>query len=178
VDVRKNLLRIRRAVTYTKETGRIVKPPKSEAGIRNVTIPPHLMPLVEAHLRDHVGADEDALLFGGNAVGGWLPESTWRDLWAKARLAAGRSDLKFHDLRHTSGTLAAQTGASLKELMVRMGHSTWAAALRYQHSATGRDQIIAAGLSEIAHAGSPDNVTLITEGGKKKKPAIRKKKTA
>jgi hypothetical protein len=32
--------------------------------------------------------------------------------------------LHFHDLRHVGGTLAAATGASLKELMARLGYST------------------------------------------------------
>lgn len=166
----KMLLRIRRAVVYTKDAGRVIKPPKSDAGIRTVAIPPHLMPVVKAHLRDFVGGGDDALLFPGGA-GGHLPESTLRDLWSKARLAADRPDLKFHDLRHTAGTLAAQTGASLKEIMVRMGHSTIDAALRYQHGAAGRDEVIATGLSEIATA---TNVTPITEGKKKaRKPRRR-----
>lgn len=169
VDVPKMLLRIRRAVVYTKETGRVIKPPKSDAGVRTVAIPPHLIPLVEAHLRDHVGDGDDALLFRGVA-GGHLPESTLRDLWAKARLAAGRPDLTFHYLRHTAGTLATQAGGSLKEVMVRMGHSTVSAALRYQHGAAGRDAQIAAGLSEIATAG---NVTSIAQAPSAKKSRKR-----
>ena len=39
--------------------------------------------------------------------------------------------------------LAAATGATLAELMARLGHSTPAAAMRYQHAAAGRDQVIA-----------------------------------
>jgi integrase len=69
-----------------------------------------------------------------------------------AREKAGRKDLRFHDLRHTGAVLAAATGATLAELMGRLGHSTPAAALRYQHAAEGRDAIIAAKLSEIAGA--------------------------
>lgn len=48
----------------------------------------------------------------------------------------------FHDLRHTGNTLAA-SGASLRELMTRMGHSTPRAALIYQHMVNGRDREIA-----------------------------------
>ena len=51
---------------------------------------------------------------------------------------AGRPDLRFHDLRHTGAVLAAQTGATLAELMGRLGHSTPQAALRYQHAAQGK----------------------------------------
>jgi len=46
--------------------------------------------------------------------------------------------------------LAASTGATLSELMSRLGHSSPAAALRYQHTAEGRDREIAALLSKLA----------------------------
>jgi len=66
-----------------------------------------------------------------------------------ARSKAGREDLRFHDLRHTGAVLAASTGATLAELMARLGHSTPGAALRYQHAAQDRDRVIAAALSEL-----------------------------
>jgi len=54
-----------------------------------------------------------------------------------------------HDLRHTGATLAAAPGATLADLMARIGHSTPAIALRYQHAVEGRDQQIAAALSAL-----------------------------
>jgi hypothetical protein len=51
-----------------------------------------------------------------------------------------------HDLRHTGGTLSAATGASLKELMARLGHSSVRAAMIYQHATRDRDQAIAKAL--------------------------------
>ena len=76
--------------------------------------------------------------------------STLQHHWYRARKAAGRPDLRFHDLRHTGAVLAAATGASLAELMARLGHSTPQAAMRYQHAAAGRDREIAAMLSKLA----------------------------
>ena len=70
--------------------------------------------------------------------------------WRNARAAAGREDLRIHDLRHTGATMAAITGATLAELQQRLGHSTVSAALRYQHAARGRDVEIASKLSELA----------------------------
>ena len=58
--------------------------------------------------------------------------------------------MHFHDLRHTGGTLAAATGASLKELMARLGHSSTRAALIYQHATRDRDQAIAMALGDLA----------------------------
>ena len=65
-------------------------------------------------------------------------------------MKAGRPDLRFHDLRHTGAVLAAQTGATLAELMGRLGHSTPGAAMRYQHAAADRDKAIAEALSRLA----------------------------
>jgi hypothetical protein len=58
-------------------------------------------------------------------------------------------DVHVHDLRHTGNTLASQTGATLKELMQQMGHSTVRAAMIYQQAAEGRDQKIAEALDEL-----------------------------
>ena len=54
--------------------------------------------------------------------------------------------LHFHDLRHTGNTLAAE-GASLRELMARMGHSSARAALIYQHATKDRERAIGAAIS-------------------------------
>lgn len=150
VDTRAGALHVRRGVTWVHgET--IVGPPKSEAGVRDVAIPPHLVPAVRAHLRDHTMRGQDGLLFP-SPRGKNLTSATLYESWWPARDAAGRPDLRFHDLRHTGAVLAASTGATLAELMARLGHSTPAAALRYQHAADGRDAIIAAKLSELAGA--------------------------
>ena len=45
--------------------------------------------------------------------------------------------------------MAAAQGASLKELMERMGHSSPRAALIYQHATRERDQKIAAGMGRL-----------------------------
>jgi integrase len=63
-----------------------------------------------------------------------------------ARPLAG---LHFHDLRRVGGTLAATTGASLRELMARLGHSSTRAALIYQHATRDRDKAIALALGDL-----------------------------
>ena len=57
-------------------------------------------------------------------------------------------------VRHTSATLSIAAGASTRELMARLGHSSSAAALRYQHVMAGRDAAIAAALDELIEAAS------------------------
>lgn len=148
IDVRNGVIHVRRGVVRVRG-GRVVKGPKSEAGKRDVAIPPHLIPAVKNHLRDRVAVSRDTLLFPAAGGGHMAPASLYR-VYYPAREAAGRPDLRFHDLRHTGATLAAATGATLAELMARLGHSTAGAALRYQHAAAERDKVIAAALSKLA----------------------------
>jgi integrase len=129
----------------------IVGPPKTDAGIRDVAIPPHLIPAVEAHLEKFTGPDRDALIFPSAMKSrSHMAPSTLYKVFYPAREAAGRKDLRWHDLRHTGAVLAAQTGATLAELMGRLGHTTPGAAMRYQHAAADRDTEIARRLSELA----------------------------
>lgn len=69
--------------------------------------------------------------------------NTFSKAYHRARRVADRLDLRVYDLRHRAATMAAQAGATLAELMARMGHSTPKCALVYQHVAKGRDRIIA-----------------------------------
>lgn len=45
--------------------------------------------------------------------------------------------------------MAASTGAGVKEIMYRIGHSSPQAALRYQHASARRDFRIAQGISDL-----------------------------
>jgi hypothetical protein len=47
------------------------------------------------------------------------------------------------------GNMAAGQGASLRELMERMGHTSARAALIYQHATQERDEAIAAGMGKL-----------------------------
>ena len=150
IDLGQEVVRIRRAAVRTKGAYTITTP-KSDAGERDVDIPPHIVPLIEQHLAKYVGKDRDSLIFPADN-GGHLQPSTLYRHWYRARAVAGRPDLRWHDLRHSGAVLAAATGASLAELMERLGHSTPAAAMRYQHAARGRGREIAALLSKLAQA--------------------------
>ena len=145
------VVRIERAVVRTA-SGFQVTTPKSDAGRRDVEIPPHLLSAIKDHLSRHVEPGRDALLFPAAQGGHLAPASLYRRFYA-AREAAERNDLRWHDLRHSGAVLAAATGATLAELMARLGHSTPGAAMRYQHSAQGRDRQIAKLLSGLARPG-------------------------
>jgi hypothetical protein len=84
-----------------------------------------------------------------------LERSNFRHrVWLPATRATGLMGLRFHDLRHTAGTLAARTGATTKEIMARLGHASPRAAMVYQHAADDRDRLIAERLAVMtAEAG-------------------------
>lgn len=127
--------------------------PKSRAGVRSVALPG---PIVK-QLREHLGAfadnGPDALAFPGPS-GHVLRRSNFNRQATRSG-AVGAPGLHFHDLRHTGNTLAAETGASLRDLMARMGHDSMQAALIYQHRTRGADQKIADGLAALL---PPDGV--------------------
>lgn len=154
IDLAAEVVRVRRAVVRTDD-GFQVTTPKSDAGVRDVHVPPHLIPALEEHLSEYVGAKPDSLLFPAVGGGHLAPATLYRRFYT-ARAKAKRNDLRWHDLRHSGAVLAAATGATLAELMARLGHSTPQAAMRYQHAAQGRDREIAALLSKIAaNGGAP-----------------------
>lgn len=148
VDLEEGMIHVSRAVTWPNGVA-TVSTPKSEAGIRTVTIPPHIVPALEDHLTKFAQPGAEGLVFP-NTDGGHIHHGSLYKVFKPARAKAGRPDLTFHGLRHTGATMAAQTGATLAELMNRLGHSTVAAALRYQHAATARDAEIARKLSAMA----------------------------
>ncbi len=59
---------------------------------------------------------------------------------------------RFYDLRHTGNTLAADTGAKLKDLMVRAGQSSERAQLIYQHSTAKHQRRLAQGIDAEVRA--------------------------
>jgi hypothetical protein len=67
-----------------------------------------------------------------------------------------RARQRRRDLRHTGGTLAATTDATIKELMARLGQFSPRAAMIYQHATSDRDKLIAPGLGKLADAARPE----------------------
>jgi len=150
VDLKSGEIRISRAVQWVDGT-KIVAAPKADS-VRVVAFPPHIGEAIKEHLRKHAQWGKDGLLFPTTRGEQYRAPTFHQAYFRKAREAAGRPDLRFHDLRHTGATLAAASGATLAELMQRLGHSTVSAALAYQHAAQGSDKRIAAQLSVIALA--------------------------
>jgi integrase len=123
--------------------------PKSAAGVRTVALPPHLVPV----LRDHLETYAEPLSLSGlaftTAKGGDIL-GTYSGVMRRGLAAIGHPDVRVHDLRHFGQVLAAEAGASLPELMRRMGHSTVDAARAYMHATEQHGDEIAARMSARA----------------------------
>jgi integrase len=140
---------------------RIVGPTKSEAGRRRVALPVDLVDEVRAHLDQYVAPDRDALVFH-TPTGLPLRGPNFHHVWARARKVAGEqfpprdsTGCTFTTCAIPGTQMAAMTGASTRELMVRMGHSTPRAALIYQHATSDRDKAIAAALGDMISQARP-----------------------
>ncbi len=100
------------------------------------------------HLDRYAERGRRGLVFIG-PKGGKLRRSNFNKIWSRTCERAGVPGAHFHDLRHTGGTLTATTGATTKELMKRLGHSSPRAAMIYQHATRDRDKSIAQGLGKL-----------------------------
>ena len=148
--VKGGVIHVRRAVALGNRYAGVGLP-KSAVGLRDVAIPPHLLPTVKPHLERHAAWGREGLLFTDPAGKPCPPRRSTRRGGPPVQ-AAGRPDLRFHDLG-TWAPVAAQTGATLAELMspARALHPQMA--MSYQHVAPDRDQQIAARLSKRFEAG-------------------------
>jgi integrase len=123
--------------------------PKSEAGTRTVSLPEPLVVELRTHLDEYVSEGEYSYVFT-SGEGQPIERNNFRNrVWRPALKSCAMEGFRFHDLRHTAGTLAARTGATTKELMARLGHSSSQAAMTYQHAADDRDRCIAEGLATM-----------------------------
>jgi integrase len=144
---------VRKAVRRT-DTGQVrVDVPKTASSVRVVTLPDPLTVLLRAHLDEFVPARPEASVFA--TVTGTVPaRSNLGATWRRACAKAGVPQVRLHDLRHVAQVNAAEAGATLPELMARLGHASPAAALVYLHARNDRDAQLTQALG-----------TAMTEGG-------------
>ena len=142
------LLEVERSVSQLDSGEQRTKGPKSAAGVRTVALPTGILPELRHHLAIFAEPGHDGRLFIG-PKGATPKRGNFHRLWKKALTGAEISTtaLHLHDLRHTGGTMAARTGATLKEIMARLGQPSARAAMIYQHAISERDREIAEALN-------------------------------
>ena len=140
-----------------RSVGPTLGPPKTPAAHRSVTLPAGTVDVLREHMTQFVDGGQDARIFT-SVKGSPLLYRYFAPFWNRAKEAAEIDpEVHFHDLRHLASNTAASSGASVKDLMARMGHATSDASLRYLQASARRDGEIARRMQEqIAPAHSSD----------------------
>ncbi|MFC9470977.1 tyrosine-type recombinase/integrase [Nocardia sp. NPDC056952] len=143
------------AATYREGKIEIGRPKSGSTG--PVVIPSHIRAAVRTHLDRYVDSPTNSLLFPDPETGDTMREWVYRRIFNAACVKIGRPDFRPGEQRHTGGTVAAQAGGTLAEIMERLRHKTPAAAMRYQKVGAGRAQALADNIAKLASSDSGDS---------------------
>lgn len=129
IDLKNNILKVRRNMVRGAN-GYIIKPPKSEAGIRDISIGEDVVNELKKARKKYM---EDVLSYGigfqnlnlvirqqdGSPM---LPDSMSRK-WRRFLESNKLPKIRLHDLRHTNATTLIQAGVNPRVVQQRLGHS-------------------------------------------------------
>jgi len=131
VDFAKRFVHVRRS--YVERSEGV---PKS-GRVRSVPMIDQVaLALDDLSRREHFTGDEDLVFC--NQVGEHFEDSALRRRFYAARARAGLKPIRFHDLRHTFGTLAVQV-FPLSDVKAYMGHADIATTMIYVHHVPQHD---------------------------------------
>jgi len=156
LDLEVGTVRIVRQVVET-DAGPTVAEPKVGSR-RTVHLPRQAVEALNKHLETMPKSLPETRLFV-RPDGSELRAHHVHAAWKTARVKAELPEAHLHDLRHAGLTLAAQSGATLAEVMRRAGHVSSKAAMIYQHAAERRDAEVADRLSELSARTSGSAIT-------------------
>lgn len=153
VDLQNKKIEVKQALTSYGE----IKPPKSKAGIRTVSIDADTL----EHLAIWKERQKIELLKLGikqgdktpvscGCTGGFVELHNFARWWSVFRKDIGFPDLKFHELRHTQATQLLANGVDVKTVQTRLGHSSAALTLDcYSHAIPKNDEAAAELIGEL-----------------------------
>jgi integrase len=133
IDFEPRIVHVRRSFTQANEdvpkSGRACAVPLVDQVARSL----------DALSRRERFTGSDELVFA-NPTGGFLEDSALRRRYYRALKAAGIAHLRFHDLRHTFGTLAVQE-FPLSDVKAYMGHADITTTMIYVHHVPQHDAV-------------------------------------
>lgn len=129
VDLNRGVIKVQRTAQWVTGLGRIEKPPKTEAGRREVDLPATVINLFRETKKQQAEnrlfmadkyQDNNLVFCQGN--GKAIDNSNLTRRFRRLADAKGYEDLRFHDLRHTHASLMLAAGEQLHVVQQRLGH--------------------------------------------------------
>ena len=141
IDLEAGIIHIHRNYVRTSK-GMITKPPKSEAGIRDIHIGEHLLEVCrleyaryQADKTEYPRDFYDTGLVVRQPNGKPFRPDAWTKKWERFLERTGLKHIKFHALRHSYTSVMLQAGVSPKVMQERLGHADIAMTLNvYAHT--------------------------------------------
>lgn len=130
VDWRANVIHVRRSLywLYGKHVKPaegdclfVLQPPKSQTSIREIDLSPVLKRELQAR---YLTSTKTGLIFHAADGKPRDPNEFGKRQFARAVAAAGLGKLRFHDLRHTFGSLKIEQGENVYYIQRQMGHAS------------------------------------------------------
>jgi integrase len=153
VDWSGSVLTISRALSAGEERS------TKSGRVRRVPLADQAAAALEQLSRRENFTEPDDLVFP-NAIGRTLDSSALRRRFKRARDATGLRPLRWHDLRHTFGSLLVAGGVDLVSVKDALGHSQLATTSRYLHArpATERAALFTAAFA-VRNVDTPPNAS-------------------
>jgi integrase len=127
------------ALTISRAMSAGVEGATKSGKVRRVTMPDQAAAALDRLSRREDFTGEGEVVFC-NVLGGPLDGSALRRRFKRARDAAKLRPLRFHDLRHTYGSLLAAAGVDLVTIQAAMGHGALSTTSRYLHAKPASEQ--------------------------------------
>jgi integrase len=131
VDWQRDLIHVRRALARG-----VIAAPKS-GKVRSVPMPPQVAQAVATLGQRELWTDDDDFVFV-SPTGGYIDHSATSRNYKAALTRAGLRRLRFHDLRHSFGTLAVAI-YPIPDVQAWMGHADIQTTMRYVHHTPKRE---------------------------------------
>ena len=125
LDLLAATLTVTETITRDEHGRPFLGPPKSEAGLRTLSMPQVLVNILAGHLARMglTGADAERLVFPAPSSNRWSYATYRRRIWQPATSKVGLDGVRFHDLRRTATTQLVLANVDLKTAGTRLGHS-------------------------------------------------------
>lgn len=157
IDFNTNQIDITKALLYTPHKGVYLDTPKNKKSVRKIYLPKSVMDMLNQYRRYQL---EEKLKLGDKWIDTGFVFTSWNgDLYRPDTLTNkfkdfatrnGFEDVHIHSLRHTNATLLITTGADIRTISNRLGHTqTSTTGNIYAHALMTADKSAVEGLEKL-----------------------------